>query len=42
MRLRAFRLSDLDAYTAMQANAEVMRYMVMGRTSTLLRYGERC
>lgn len=34
LRLRAFRSSDLDAYSAMQANPEVMRYMVMGRTST--------
>ena len=34
LRLRAFRASDLDAYSAMQANPEVMRYMVMGRTST--------
>ncbi|MBV8413456.1 MAG: GNAT family N-acetyltransferase, partial [Alphaproteobacteria bacterium] len=34
LRLRAFRASDLDAYSAMQANPEVMRHMVMGRTST--------
>ena len=34
LRLCAFRQSDLDAYSAMQANPEVMRYMVMGRTST--------
>jgi RimJ/RimL family protein N-acetyltransferase len=34
LRLRAFRPGDLDAYSAMQANPEVMRYMVMGRTST--------
>ena len=34
LRLRSFRASDLDAYAAMQANPEVMRYMVMGRTST--------
>ncbi len=34
LRLRAFRPSDLDAYSAMQANPEVMRYMVMGRPST--------
>jgi RimJ/RimL family protein N-acetyltransferase len=34
LRLRAFRSSDLDAYAAMQANPEVMRHMVMGRTST--------
>jgi RimJ/RimL family protein N-acetyltransferase len=34
LRLRAFRASDLDAYSTMQANPEVMRHMVMGRTST--------
>jgi RimJ/RimL family protein N-acetyltransferase len=34
LRLRAFQVSDLDAYAAMQANPEVMRYLVMGRTST--------
>ena len=34
LRLRAFRAGDLDAYSAMQANPEVMRHMVMGRTST--------
>lgn len=34
LRLRAFRASDLDAYSAMQANPEVMRHMVMGRPST--------
>ena len=34
LRLRAFRASDLEAYAAMQANPEVMRHMVMGRTST--------
>ncbi len=34
LRLRAFRANDLDAYAAMQANPEVMRHMVMGRTST--------
>jgi RimJ/RimL family protein N-acetyltransferase len=34
LRLRAFRATDLDAYAAMQANPEVMRYLVMGRTST--------
>jgi RimJ/RimL family protein N-acetyltransferase len=34
LRLRAFQASDLDAYAAMQANPEVMRYLVMGRTST--------
>ena len=34
LRLRAFRASDLDAYAAMQANPQVMRYLVTGRTST--------
>jgi hypothetical protein len=34
LRLRAFQASDLDAYAAMQANPEVMRYLVMGRRST--------
>jgi RimJ/RimL family protein N-acetyltransferase len=34
LQLRAFRPTDLEAYSAMQANPEVMRYMVMGRTST--------
>jgi RimJ/RimL family protein N-acetyltransferase len=34
LRLRAFQANDLDAYAAMQANPEVMRHMVMGRTST--------
>jgi RimJ/RimL family protein N-acetyltransferase len=34
LRLRAFRAADLDPYSAMQANPEVMRYMVLGRTST--------
>ena len=34
LRLRAFRASDLDPYASMQANLEVMRYLVMGRTST--------
>ena len=33
-RLRAFRASDLDAYAAMQANPEVMRFLVDGRTHT--------
>jgi len=28
LRLRAFKASDLDAYAAMQANPEVMRYLV--------------
>ena len=30
LRLRAFRPEDLDAYTAMQANPEVMRYLIPG------------
>jgi RimJ/RimL family protein N-acetyltransferase len=34
LRLRAFHASDLDAYAGMQANPEVMRYLVTGRTST--------
>jgi RimJ/RimL family protein N-acetyltransferase len=34
LRLRAFRASDIDAYAAMQANPEVMRYLVTGRTSS--------
>jgi len=34
LRLRAFRASDLNARAAMQANPEVMRYLVTGRTST--------
>jgi RimJ/RimL family protein N-acetyltransferase len=34
LRLRAFQARDLDAYAAMQANPEVMRYLVTGRTST--------
>ena len=34
LRLRAFRAGDLDAYAAMQANPEVMRYLLTGRTST--------
>jgi RimJ/RimL family protein N-acetyltransferase len=33
LRLRAFRAADLDAYAAMQANPEVMRHLVTGRTS---------
>jgi RimJ/RimL family protein N-acetyltransferase len=33
LRLRAFRAGDLDAYAAMQADPEVMRYLVTGRTS---------
>jgi RimJ/RimL family protein N-acetyltransferase len=34
VRLRAFRAGDLDAYAAMQANPEVMRYLITGRTAT--------
>jgi RimJ/RimL family protein N-acetyltransferase len=34
LRLCAFRASDLDAYAAMQANPDVTRYLVTGRTST--------
>lgn len=34
LRLRAFRADDLDAYAAMQANPEVMRYLISGHTST--------
>jgi hypothetical protein len=33
-RLRAFRAGDLDAYAAMQANPEVMRYLSIGRPAT--------
>ncbi len=32
LRLRAFAAGDLDAYAAMQANPEVIRYLVTGRT----------
>jgi RimJ/RimL family protein N-acetyltransferase len=34
LRLRAFRAGDLDAYSAMQANPEVMRYLVTGRPAS--------
>src|SRR5205823_10157442 len=34
LRLRAFRAGDLDAYSAMQANPEVMRYLLTGQTAT--------
>ena len=34
LRLRAFKASDLDAYSAMQAKPEVMRYLVTGHTTT--------
>ena len=32
LRLRAFRAGDLDAYAAMQANPEVMRCLLTGRS----------
>jgi|HubBroStandDraft_3_1064219.scaffolds.fasta_scaffold445162_2 hypothetical protein len=32
-RLRAFRVHDIGAYAAMQANPEVMRYLVTGHTA---------
>jgi RimJ/RimL family protein N-acetyltransferase len=34
LRLRAFCAGDLEAYAAMQANPEVMRYLITGHTST--------
>ena len=34
LRLRAFRAGDLDAYAAMQANPEVMSYLLTGNTAT--------
>jgi RimJ/RimL family protein N-acetyltransferase len=34
LRLRAFKATDRDAYAAMQANPELMRYLVTGRTAT--------
>ena len=34
LRLRAFHAGDLDAYAAMQANPEVMRYLLTGQTAT--------
>ena len=33
LRLRAFHAGDLDAYAAMQANPEVMRYRFTGQTA---------
>jgi ribosomal-protein-alanine N-acetyltransferase len=33
LRLRAFRAGDLDAYAAMQANPEAMRYLFTGQTA---------
>ena len=32
LRLRTFRAGDLDAYAAMQANPEVMRCLLTGRS----------
>jgi RimJ/RimL family protein N-acetyltransferase len=34
LRLRAFQPEDLDPYAAMQANPEVMRYLLTGHTAT--------
>jgi RimJ/RimL family protein N-acetyltransferase len=34
LRLRALHPGDLDAYAAMQANPEVMRHLLTGRTAT--------
>jgi RimJ/RimL family protein N-acetyltransferase len=34
LRLRAFQADDLEAYAAMQANPEVMRYLLTGHTAT--------
>lgn len=34
LRLRAFHVADLDAYAAMQANPNVMRYLLTGQTAT--------
>jgi RimJ/RimL family protein N-acetyltransferase len=34
LMLRAFRAADLDAYAAMRANPEVVRFLGTGRTST--------
>ena len=34
LRLRAFCAGDLDAYAAMQANPEIMRYLLTGQTAT--------
>jgi RimJ/RimL family protein N-acetyltransferase len=34
LRLRAFRAGDLDAFAAMRANPEVVRYLGTRRTST--------
>jgi RimJ/RimL family protein N-acetyltransferase len=34
LQLRAFHAADLDTYAAMQANPEVMRYLLTGQTAT--------
>src|SRR5438874_11455967 len=34
LRLRAFHAADLDACSAMQANPNVMRYLLIGQTAT--------
>ena len=34
LRLRAFRAGDLDAFAAMRANPEVVRYLGTGRPAT--------
>jgi len=34
LRLRAFRAGDLEAYATMQADPEVMRYLITGRTAS--------
>jgi RimJ/RimL family protein N-acetyltransferase len=34
LRLRAFRVGDLEVFAAMRANPEVVRYLGAGRTST--------
>ena len=39
LRLRAFRAGDLDAFAAMRANPEVIRYLGTGRTSTPVESG---
>ena len=40
LQLRAFQVGDLDAYAAMQANPEVMRFLVDGRSIPALKSGE--
>jgi RimJ/RimL family protein N-acetyltransferase len=40
LQLRAFQAGDLDAYAAMQANPEVMRFLVDGRSIPALKSGE--